>query len=294
MTAVRKFYPLPGGDISAVHFGNMSLPPALVFLHATGFNALSYKSLLAPIAQQDGVHIIALDLRGHGMSRLPARPEDLKNWNPVRDDVLAFLDAHIDAPVALAGHSFGAGISLMTGAVAGRDKVKSVTALDPVTLPFFVRNFMKTVAGRNFSKTRFSLARNAGKRRAIFESKDAVFARYQGRGPFTNVPDSVLHDYIEGGFKGGPQGVELTCKPLWEQAVFVAQGQNIFRAAKACPPDTHIVYAVKGSPSDKIMRARMQNILGKDKVQTLEERAHFFPLEDPEFTAGFLRRAIAD
>ncbi len=293
MIVSRRFYPLTDGDISAVHFGDMSKPAAMVFLHATGFNALAYSSLLSPLAQDTGTHIIALDLRGHGLSRLPAEPEELKNWTVIRDDIVAFLDLHISAPVALAGHSFGAGLSLMTGA-AGSDKIKSVTALDPVTLPFFVRSFMTLRAGRNFSKTRFSLAKNAGRRRAVFDSKDAVFARYQGRGPFTNTPDRVLRDYIDGGFKDAAGGVELTCKPLWEQAVFVAQGQNIFRAAKACPPDTQIIYAVKGSPSDKIMRARMQSVLGKDKVQTLKDRAHFFPLEDPNFTAGFLRKALDD
>lgn len=297
MRPVRKAYSLPGGEISALHFGDMDKPASLVFLHATGFNGLAYQSLLGPIAEQNDVHIIALDLRGHGMTRLPDDPAILKNWNIVRDDVLAFFDRYIDGPIALAGHSFGAGVSLMAGAI-GSDKIKSVIAFDPVTLPLFMRNFMKLSAGRNFAKTRFSLARNAGKRRALFESKDAVFARYHGRGPFKNTPDIVLRDYIDGGFKDAPGGVKLSCAPAWEQAVFVAQGQNIFRAAKTCLAKTggrtQIIYAVKGAPSDRIMRARMQRLLGSEKVQTLKDRAHFFPLEDPEFTAGFLRRAIAD
>ena len=65
-TPTRKFYDLRDGCISAVHFGDVSAPIRLVMLNANGFNGYSYKTILEPL----GVHCVALDLRGHGLSEL--------------------------------------------------------------------------------------------------------------------------------------------------------------------------------------------------------------------------------
>ncbi len=292
----RKFYDLPDGQMSAVHFGDVAAPPQLVFIHGTGFHGLAYRSLLEPLSQDSGAHIIALDLRGHGMTRLPADPDALPNWQPLRDDVLAFLRAYIDAPVVLAGHSLGAGVCLMAAAQAG-DKVRGLAGFDPVTLPLLPRLALKTRAGRAFAGKNLSLARNAGKRRADFDSFDAVFERYQGRGAFRDMPDAALRDYIEGAFvlrEGG--GVTLTCAPLWEQATFVAQGQDQFAAARGAMENTggniQIVYAGKRSPTRGPQRAKMRKLLGAERVTYHAEKSHFFPLEAPEFSRGILRSVL--
>ena len=292
MSVTRKSHALTDGDMSAVHYGNPSAPPAIVFLHGTGFHGLAYRSLLEPFSAETGSHIIALDLRGHGQSRLPARPETLKSWAPLRDDVLEFLDAHIDAPVVLSGHSLGGGVSLMAAAQAG-GKVRGVAAFDPVTLPLIARMALKTAGGRAYAKRRLSLARSAGRRRADFDSTDAVFESYQGRGAFRDITDAALRDYIDGAFVKSPGGVTLRCRPLWEQATFVAQGQNLFDAARNSPQNTRIVYAGKRSPTFRSQRHKMTKIMGKTRVSFEPDRSHFFPLEDPDFTRDILRGVLA-
>ena len=291
MRYIRKFYDLPDGQMSAVHFGDLSAPSALVFIHGTGFHGLAYRSLLEPLSEQAGVHIIALDLRGHGMSRLPADPKNLKSWAVYRDDVLAFLDRHVNVPVVLTGHSLGGGISLMTAAKAG-DKVRGVAALDPVTLPLIARLALQTSGGRAYAKRRLSLARNAGKRRTDFDSFDAVIESYQGRGAFRNMPDAALRDYVQGGFVKTDTGVTLTCRPLWEQATFVAQGQNLFTAAQNAPPNMRIVYAGKRSPTIGSQRRKMAKTIGAARVTYEADKSHFFALEDPEFTRDILRDVL--
>ena len=91
----RKFYDLRDGRISAVHLGDTSLSPALIMLNANGFNGYSYKTILEPL----GVHAIALDLRGLGMSELPTEIDGLKNWHIFRDDITEFFQRYINAPV---------------------------------------------------------------------------------------------------------------------------------------------------------------------------------------------------
>jgi len=78
---VRESYALKDGSLSAVHFGRRANPLKLVLLHANGFNAMSYRQVLEPL----GVHALAIDLRGHGLSTLPADPDRLSTWRTFRD-----------------------------------------------------------------------------------------------------------------------------------------------------------------------------------------------------------------
>ena len=63
--------PLParGGAMAALEFGPAGRPVDIVFSHANGFNALTYRTILAPLAAD--LRILAIDLRGHGASTLP-------------------------------------------------------------------------------------------------------------------------------------------------------------------------------------------------------------------------------
>jgi len=273
----RRFYDIPGGRLSAVHFGRTSNPLKLLFLHATGFNGYTYKSILEPL----GVHAMAIDMRGHGMSELPTDIKSLKSWHIFRDDVVAFLQNHLKRPVILAGHSCGATVAMMTAA-ACTEKVSGVVAFDPVTMPVLARLWPHIPGGRAYMKARFPLAKKAGNRRAVFANAEAVFRRYHDRGTFKGVSDSVLRDYITGGTKLHPVGVELACAPKWEQAVFTAQGQNIFKATKAYSGPKRIIYAGKYGPSIKSTRRKMEKIVGPDNFKFHKDYAHFFPLQKPE------------
>ena len=89
----RFTLPLAGGHISGLNFGPAHGRIDLVFLHATGFNALTYRQLLAPLAPP--WRVVALDLRGHGLSSLPARPGRLMHWQGYATNVIA---AHPSVP----------------------------------------------------------------------------------------------------------------------------------------------------------------------------------------------------
>ena len=68
--ARRIDLPSRGGAVAALEFGAAERPVDLVFVHANGFNARTYRSILAPLA--DGWRILAVDQRGHGATTLPA------------------------------------------------------------------------------------------------------------------------------------------------------------------------------------------------------------------------------
>src|ERR1044071_8001790 len=94
------------GETAGIAFGPDG-PPDLVFLHATGFNAHTYKSLLAPLGEQ--FRVVALDQRGHGRSRLPNDPRLIDSWRIYVRDLLDLLPVLTRGgrPPVLAGHSMG-------------------------------------------------------------------------------------------------------------------------------------------------------------------------------------------
>lgn len=286
----RKFYDLRDGRISAVHFGDTTAPISLVMLNANGFNGYSYKTILEPL----GVHAVALDLRGHGMSELPTDVAGLKNWHIFRDDVVEFFGRYIDDPVVLAGHSYGSVTGILSMPFI-KDKVSGYVGFDPVLVPALFRSFNRLPGGRAYMKRRLPIARNAGRRKSSFESLEAAFNRYQNRGAFRGFSDDALRDYLTGGLVADGDGMELACDPLWEQAIFTAQGHNAFKAAPSLPRhNSHITFAGKyGAVSFKSGRNLFAKIIGTENVVFDKNRAHMFPMQDPDYAIQKLRDVLA-
>lgn len=268
-------------------WGDPSRPVDLVFLHANGFNALTYRTLLEPLGRS--WRVTAPDLRGHGRTRLAVSPANRANWNDMRDDVVALLERQDGPPLVLAGHSMGATVALLAAAnVPGR--VRSVVMLDPVILARPSATALRLPGGWRLAR-RHPWAVAALRRRRLFPDRQAAFQAYRGRGSFKGWPDAVLADYIEDGFVDTPQGdVELTCTPEWESSNYSAQANDVWGALRqvACPVD--ILKAGSGStcavtPADA---ARYPGL----SVQTLDDGTHFFPMLKPQAARSTLVGAL--
>ncbi|MGB0906335.1 MAG: alpha/beta fold hydrolase [Maricaulaceae bacterium] len=284
----RRDYELSDGTISAWHFGQSRNPLKVVFLHANGFNGLSYRRVLEPL----GVHAVALDLRGHGFSDLPTKPSRLKSWNVFRDDICDFFERYVKSPVIVSGHSYGAVSGILAAKNLG-DKMSGYVGFDPVLMPRLARLYSVMPMGRASMKKRLPIARNAGKRRREFDSQQAAFEKYKGRGAFKGVPDEILNDYLSGGLEPGLDGgVQLSCDPLWEQAIFCAQGHKSFKALRHLPRHRRLIFAGKASPTPKPCRDRAAKILGTESVDYAENGEHLFPLHNPEMATEALREMI--
>jgi pimeloyl-ACP methyl ester carboxylesterase len=126
----------PAGDgvMAAVEMGPQDRPVDLVFSHANGFNALTYRHLLAPVAAA-GFRVLAIDQRGHGRSRLAADPRDGHgSWLDYQQDLVGLLETLDQPPKVVAGHSMGGTAGLMA-AGARPELVRSLVLLEPVILP---------------------------------------------------------------------------------------------------------------------------------------------------------------
>lgn len=290
----RQNYALRDGELSVLHFGNMSEPVRLVFLHANGFNGQSYRAIFESL----GVHVVAFDMRGHGHSRKMPQPMNIPNWHIFRDDCIEFFERHLpsltDDRVVLAGHSFGA-VSAVLAVPNIKEKLSGYVGFDPVSVPFIFRLSTALPGARDYMKKRVPIARNAGRRKSIFDNPAAAFERWQGRGAFRGMSDDVLKDYISGGLIERPDGAwELACDPKWEQTIFVAQGHNLFKAARHLPDNSKFIYAGGRPPvSSPMTRRAIQRAQSKIDVTFDAELGHLFPFIQTGFAAESLKTVLA-
>ncbi len=273
------------GEMAAIELGPEDRPIDVIFLHANGFNALTYRSILSPLAGE--MRILAVDQRGHGRSALAADPEGRFNWEIFRDDLLGLLHALGGPPPVLAGHSMGCCVSLLA-AVLEPDLIRRMAFFDPVILP---RQMAERPKGEFYESP---LLQGALRRRAVFDSKAAAAAAYQGRGAFKSWTPAEIADYVEDGFRERPEGgVELTCSPAWEAANFASQAHDPWPALDHFPRPIRMFRAEEGSTAR--IEEELPGLLarGNIQVETVPGTTHFLPMERPDIVHLGLRDAMS-
>jgi len=276
------------GEMAALDFGPSDRPFDVIFLHANGFNAMTYRSVLGPLSA--GLRILAVDQRGHGVSRLAAEPEGRRSWRDFRDDLVALLDALAQPPVVLSGHSMGGTVSLMAAAVRP-NAVSSLVLFDPVIMPPLVALYAHAPWASGQLWKRLPIAQGAMRRRNTFDSREAAFNAYKGRGAFKTWPDGVVADYVAGGFIDLPDGkVALACAPEWEASSFAAHGHNPWAALRKIKAPVRILKAEKGSTC----RGRVDEFKRRKRdlrIETVPGSTHFLPMERPDLVRDALMDA---
>ena len=275
----RIALPTRGGEMAVLDFGPEDRAVDIVFSHANGFNSRTYRSLLVPLAKD--LRILAVDMRGHGLSSLPAQPQALVDWYGYRDDLLALIETATTQPVTLSGHSMGGAASLLVAAAAP-ERVKALVLFDPV----FVDPAKAAANGQTNP-----LADGAARRRATFPSRAAVVAAYTGRGAFRTWQPEQLVDYVEGGFIATADGeVTLACAPAWEAANFRTHGYDALAAFQATTCPIHIFRAEHGSTARLDSYAGALAAMGRVTVETVPGTTHFLPMERPDVVQAALAR----
>lgn len=270
----RRFaLPSRGGEIAALEFGPDDRPLDILFCHANGFNALTYRSIFSPLAD---LRILAIDLRGHGATSLPTPIEDRDGWKIYRDDILALLPFVAEAPVVMAGHSMGGASSLLTAAAAP-EQVRSLVLFDPVLMPG------AAPAADPSAVAQSPMVQGALRRRATFADKEAALEAYRGRGAFRTWSEAQLADYVEAGFVPTDDGqVTLACAPAWEASNFASYDRDIYPALVAEPCPIRILRAETGSTCRIEDRIPQLTASGRVRVETIAGASHFLPMERPD------------
>ena len=273
-----------GGAMAALDFGDPGRPVDVVFVHANGFNARTYRTILAPLAED--LRILAVDQRGHGRSTLPAETAGRTSWNGLRDDLLALLQTLDLNDVVLAGHSMGGTACVLAQALAA-DRVRRVVLFDPVVMPA-----AGPVDPEQLSNS--PLVQGALRRRSVFPDKAAVVSAYTGRGAFRTWDGAMLADYVADGFREREDGqVELSCAPEWEASNFASHAHDTWGAFEQAKVPIRILRAEEGSTCREDPKLDALVAAGRIQVETVAGTSHFLPMERPDLVQAALRAARA-
>ena len=273
-----------GGAMAALDFGDPGRPVDIVFVHANGFNARTYRTILKPLAED--LRILAVDQRGHGRSTLPAETVGRTSWNGLRDDLLALLQTLDLNDVVLAGHSMGGTACVLAQALAA-DRVRRVVLFDPVVMPA-----AGPVDPEQLSNS--PLVQGALRRRSVFPDKATVVSAYTGRGAFRTWQGEMLADYVADGFRERDDGqVELSCAPEWEASNFASHAHDTWGAFEQAKVPIRILRAEEGSTCREDPKLDALVAAGRIQVETVAGTSHFLPMERPDLVQAALRAARA-
>lgn len=279
---------LPDGDVAYLTRAGQPDAGTLIFAHANGLNAGAYLPMLAALSGPRGV--IALDMRGHGRTRLPAEPAALTQWTLYAEDLVRILRALAPGgPLVLAGHSMGA-VSMLLAADLGL-AAERLVMIEPVILPRAARLIARSPLRGPIIERR-GIAARAAKRRDGWPDAAAARAQYAGTAFFKDWPDKALDGYLARGLMPAEDGVRLSCAPPWEAASFAAQGHRFWaplaRVAGQMP--THVLGA-RGRTT--VPTSALARLVRSGARLTQMEGGHMLPAERPADVAAYLMMTFA-
>lgn len=277
------------GEMAVLDFGDPKRPVDVVFVHANGFNARTYRAILQPLS--DEMRILAPDLRGHGRTTLPADGRGQRSWRGLRDDLIALLEALDGPPAILSGHSMGGTAALLTAGKAPA-RARGLALFDPVMWGPVGVAMAHIPFAREMTAKRAPIAVQAARRRSVFDSRAAAFKAYHDRGAFKDWPDAMLKDYVADGLRERADGkVELACPPEWEALHYTTHAHDPYAALRRFSGPVSIVKARRGSTTRirdiEAFQARYPNATIRKA-----DGGHFFPMVNPDAVRDALREAV--
>jgi pimeloyl-ACP methyl ester carboxylesterase len=271
---------LPGGAMALLRWPAPD-KPRLVFAHANGFCAFAYRQMLNRLAER--FDIVAMDLRGHGRTALPADPATHVSWDIYADDIATLCERLDLRPDLMAGHSMGAASSLM--AAARMDVPPPLALVEPVVLPALVYAAYRTPL-RPLIRKRIGMGDLARKRTNGWPDRESVAARYRDRATFADWAPGVVEDYLTDGLVETPDGVRLACDPAWEAANFEAQRHDVLGPARTIGARACVL---KAERSSTVWNAKGLAARGV-RIDTLPGAGHLAPMSRPVDVAEWIEK----
>ena len=292
---------IPSTLIPYFDLGGTGAP--LHFLHANGYPPDCYEPLL---------ELLKTEYRVFGMKLRPlwpdAKMDDLKDWDPLADDLQRFLSdtstllqaqdnaslsaGHEAAPVIGVGHSIGGIVTLRT-AIRDPKKFRALVLLDPVLFPpYFIAiwNIARTLGIGYHVHPKIS---GAVKRRREFDNLDLVFRGYRNRTVFRYLSDENLWAYIRGITRQKADGTyELVYSPEWESHIYYT---GIWRDADLWRDLKYLelpILIIRGAESDTFWESAarlMKRKQPKVRIEAVSQSTHLVPLERPKEVFEIMR-----
>ena len=256
-------------------------PVQLTFVHGAGMAVSAYRRAFGQLPVRYQVH--ALNARGHGGSGVPPAMD----YAAARADIRAYVQQRMKPPVILAGHSFGALLS-MALAAESPEIASGLLLLDPL-VPWR-RNEVWKPAGQGPDKELIDATRT---RRAQWPSRAEASAWLCSRGSFQTWSEHAFADFCQTALRDQADGsVTLACPPEIEVQTYLGRpGAEMFDwAGRARVP----AVILRGRESRHCLAAHAEDLARAYKLGTVlsVKGWHTFPMEQPEDTGRVLQMAL--
>ena len=261
-------------------------PRAIVFSHANGFPAGTYRALFDEW-RRAGWRVVAPEKLGHD-PRFPVT----SNWPHLRDELLNYIDEQRAAPAYLVGHSLGGYLSLL--AAAHRPGIaRGIVLLDSPLLPNWmgrtIQFFKATGVGERFSPGHVSK-----RRRDSWPSLQAAREHFAGKPMFACWAEGVLDDYLRCGLMAGENAQHLSFKRDVETRIYNTLPHHLTRMLRAHPLPCPVAF-VGGEDSTELERVGLREVKRVTHSRiTFLPGSHLFPMEDPKETARAVAHWLAE
>lgn len=267
------------------------LPPIL-FSHATGFSALTYKEFLQQWSDKTGRIIYSYDVRGFGDTQHKfSKQHQVKThnlWLDLAEDLAGVIAtiASLESiqrtnDIILSGHSSGAVFSILAGSIL---ETKKLVIFDPVALSFFQEKGWNILALIN-KRHKHPVALSTANRKKSFADKEQALAYYQKKSFFKDFTDDALNNYLDGSFRMNGT-YNLKFNPHDEALIFETQPLNMARYLKTYTNEefrNHTDITIYGVESSIMLGQYPCLYLGhlfkNAKILILPHGGHMFPLE---------------
>jgi pimeloyl-ACP methyl ester carboxylesterase len=274
--------------IPAIDFGGLGA--TLHFSHANGYPPRAYTPLLEALSGH--YHTIAMPLRPLWPG---TNPQSIKNWFPLADDLIQFLDTDHTSPIIGVGHSVGGTTTLMAS-LKRPDLFQALVLIDPVFMPPWFARGWHLIHGLGLGRRFHPLVSSAQRRRRSFESAETMFASYRRKSVFRHIDDSALKICIEAMTEPQHDGrVTLIYTSEWEVQIYmtgILHDLAIWKRLATLKMPVLILGAEHSNTFWPQTARRIQRYLNQAEIRIIPDSTHLLPLEKPGEVAqqiiGFL------
>lgn len=258
----------------------------LLFSHANGFPASVYNPIFHMM--ENDFHTFGLNFCGACDCRIDCLggPRRFKNWFPLVDNIIRFIELIVGEPVVAAGHSMS-GTIIAIASVMRPDLFKKIVLLDPVFLNPKIINYIRLLALTRL-RHRTPLAVGARRRRDKWISRKEASEYLSNKHLFQGWDDRMFDSYIEHGLVEKPDGVELAFPKGLEAFLFGSVPTSKWKYIKRMKKEALVV---RGQESD-VLTDETWELLKRTRpdVEYLEfsKLGHLFPMQAPEMTAEII------
>jgi len=262
----------------------------ILFAHANGYPPACYDPLFNLLSD---FQITAIHQRPLWED---SKPEEIKDWNPLTDDLLDFMDAENMGKVIGVGHSLG-GIALLRAAMREPERFSSVILLDPVLFPpFFIRtwNILRIL---NLIASIHPLIQATRGRRRVFQSRESLSKSYRRKSVFRYFSDDALEAYVNGITCPLEDGrFKLCYSPEWEVQIYITGVWPDMEIWKNLPKLEVPLLIIRGSETDTFFESTGRLVTKKlpsARIVNIEKSTHLLPLEQPEAVKNEIQKFLS-